>query len=148
MTAAWRPVSCSELRRGTPASGTVAAEAGSFAVLFVADLVHPVDIPAVQRFLNGDVRHRRRRRCAMPMLQAGRKPDHITGPNFLDRPALALNPAAAGHDNQSLAERMRMPGGAGTRLEGDAAATNPCRIGRLEQRVHADRAGEILRRRL
>ena len=30
-----------------------------------------------------------------PMLQAGWKPDHIAGPNFLDRPAFALNPAEA-----------------------------------------------------
>src|SRR5947209_2063995 len=84
----------------------------------------------------------------MPMLLTGRKPDHIAGPNLLDRAALALNPTAAGGDNQSLAERVRMPGGAGTRLECDAAAADTCRIGRLEQRVHAHRAGEILSRPL
>src|SRR5215218_9151162 len=48
------------------------------AVLLVADLFHPVDILAVQRFLNGNVCHRR---CSVPMLQAGRKPDHVAGPN-------------------------------------------------------------------
>ncbi len=90
-------------------------------VLFVADLFHPLDILAVHRFLNGDMRHRGRGRRPVPVLLPGRKPDHITGPEFIDRSALALNPAAAGCDDQSLAERMRVPGGAGTRLECDAA---------------------------
>src|SRR6266702_959444 len=86
------------------------------------------------------MRHRRRGRRPVPML--------LAGPDFLDRAALALNPTAARRDNQSLAERMRMPGGAGARLECDAAAANMCWIGCLEQRVHADRAGEIFRRSL
>jgi hypothetical protein len=120
----------------------------SFAVLFVADLFHPVDGPAVERFLNGDVGHRRGRRCSVPMPKTGRKPDHIAGPHLLDRSALALHPAEARRDDQSLAERMRMPGGAGTRLECDACATDACRIGCLEQWVHADRAGEVFCRSL
>src|SRR3981081_3831505 len=115
-------------------------------VLFVADLFHPIDILAVRRFLNSDGRHRRRRRCAMPMLQAKRKPDYITGPNFLDRAALTLNPAQARDDDQCLAERMRMPGGAGARLECDAATADTRRIRRLEQRVDPDDAGEIFGR--
>src|SRR5712691_9597694 len=123
-------------------------DARSVAVLFVADLFHPVDILAVHRLLNGDMGHRGRRRRSVPMLQAGRKPDHIAGPNFLDRSALALNPAEARRDDQSLTERMRMPGAAGTRLECDVAATYARRIGRLEQRIDADRAGEIFRRSL
>src|SRR5215213_3690953 len=32
------------------------------AVLLVADLLQPIDIPAVERFLNGNMRHRHRRR--------------------------------------------------------------------------------------
>ena len=43
---------------------------------------------AVERLRNGDVGHRGRRRCAMPMLLARRKPDDIAGPDLLDRPAL------------------------------------------------------------
>src|SRR5207253_10940740 len=53
-------------------------------ILFVADLFHPVDQLAVQRFLNGDMSHRGHRRSAVPMLLARRKPDHIAWPNFLD----------------------------------------------------------------
>ena len=76
----------------------------------------------------------------------GRKPDDITRPDFLDRPAFALGPAAAGGDDEGLTERVRVPCGARARLEGDARANNARRIGRLEQRVDADRAGEIIRR--
>jgi hypothetical protein len=36
------------------------------AVLFVADSFHPIDHFAVERFLNGDVRHGRRWRSAVP----------------------------------------------------------------------------------
>src|SRR5207245_9055735 len=52
-------------------------------VLFVADLFHPVDVFAVQRLLNGDMRHRRRGRRPVPMLLAGREPDHTAGPSVL-----------------------------------------------------------------
>ena len=85
----------------------------SLAVLFVADLFHPIDSLAVERFLDGDVRHGRGWRGAVPMLFARRKPDNIAGTNLLDRAALALGAAATGDDNQSLTERMGMPCGAG-----------------------------------
>src|SRR5947208_3999025 len=66
--------------------------ARSALILFIADLFHPVDRLAVERFLNGDVRHRGRRRGAVPMLLTGRKPDHIAWPNFLDRTVPTLHP--------------------------------------------------------
>ena len=101
-------------------------------VLFVGNVFHPVHRLAVQRFLNGDMRHRGRRGRAMPMLLTGRKPDHIARPNFLDRTALTLRPAESGGDDQRLTEWMRMPGSARTRLERDACATNTRRFGWLE----------------
>jgi hypothetical protein len=52
----------------------------NFSVLFVADFFHPVDRFAVQRLLNGDVRHRGRRRSVVPMLLTGWNPDHIARP--------------------------------------------------------------------
>src|SRR5919206_3491595 len=79
--------------------GTVGTEANLFAVLFVADLLHPSDGTAVQRLLNGDMRHRRGGRSPVPMLLAGRKPDHVAGPDFLDGSALALRPPTAGRDD-------------------------------------------------
>src|ERR1700756_5316817 len=51
----------------------------------------------------------------MPVLLAGREPDHITGPDLLDRSAFALSPAAARRDDEGLTERMRVPGAADKR---------------------------------
>ena len=90
------------------------------AILLVADLFHPFDDLAVERFLNGDVRHGGSRCGTVPVLHARWKPDDIAGADFFDRAAFALRPAAACRDNEPLAERMRVPGRPGTRLESDA----------------------------
>src|SRR5438128_1573584 len=121
---------------------TAAARANSLAVLLVADLLHPCHRLAVQLLLEGNVRHRRGRRRPVPVLLAGRKPDHVTRPNFLDWPAPALRPAAACRHDQGLTERMRVPRGPGARLEGDAGASNTRRLGRFEQRINPNRAAE------
>ena len=105
----------------TPGIIRAAATQALFAVLFVADMFQPVDVLPVQRLLNGDVRHRDRGRCAMPVPQTGREPDHVTGPHVLDGSAVSLNPAEPCRNDQSLPKRVRMPRGAGARLEGDAA---------------------------
>jgi hypothetical protein len=81
----------------------------------------------------------------MPMLLTRRKPDDITRVDFLDRAAPSLHPAAAGRDDQGLTEGMGVPCRARARLEGDAGATSTCWIGRLEQRVNTNSAGEIIR---
>ena len=96
--------------------------------MFVADLFHPVDNFTVELFLNGDVRHGDGRRSSMPVLLAGREPNHVTGMDFLDRASPALCPAAAGRDNESLAERMRMPCRPRTRLKRYAGTLNKCGI--------------------
>ena len=54
-------------------------------VLLVGDFLHPLDDLPVLMLLDRDVRHRGRWRGAMPMLLAGRKPDHIAWPDLLDR---------------------------------------------------------------
>src|SRR5579863_7190992 len=102
------------------------------AVLLVADLFQPFDGFAVQRFLNGDMGHGRFRRGTMPMLLAGWKPDHVPGADFLDRTAQTLRQAGTGGDDQGLAERMRMPGRAGTRLESHIGPADACRRRCLE----------------
>src|SRR3954452_22831239 len=118
-------------------------------VLLVPDVLHPLHGLAVELFLDGDVAHARGGRGAVPVLLAGWEPDYVTGPDLLDRPALALLPAKAGRDDQGLAEeRMGVPGRARARLEGDERAGDAGRIGRAQKRVDADRAGEILRRTL
>src|SRR5207237_3954680 len=113
-------------------------------VLLVADVLHPVDHLAVLLFLNGDMGHGRGRRSAVPVLLAGRKPNHITGPDLLDRAALALSPAASGCDYQRLAEGMRMPCGSRAWLESYAGALNESRIGCLEKWIDPHYAGEPL----
>ena len=50
----------------------------------------------------------------------------VTRPNFLDRPTVALHPAAARADDQRLSQRMRVPGGAGAGFERDTGAAGPC----------------------
>src|SRR6266487_5413391 len=74
----------------------------SLSVLLVADLFHPVHNLPVECFLNRDVRHGGSGRSTMPVLQSWREPDHITGPDLLDRAALALHPTNTGCDNQRL----------------------------------------------
>src|SRR5438876_1987293 len=98
----------------------------------MADLFHPVHHFAVECFLNGDVRHRRGRRRAVPMLLVRRKPDYVAGANLFDGLAVALRPPKPRCNNQRLTEWMRMPGGAGARLEGNAGATDTRRLTRLE----------------
>jgi len=101
-------------------------------VLLVTDLFHPVDNLAVELFLNGDVRHGRGWRGPMPVLLAGREPDHITGPDLFDRSAFVLDPSAASRNDESLTEWMRMPCSPRTRLESYAGTLNECRIGCLK----------------
>ena len=98
--------------------------------------------------LDGDVGHGRGGRGAVPVLFSGRKPDDVAGTDLLDGPAPALGAAAAGGDDEGLAERMGVPGGARAGLEGDAGADDARGIGRLKQRIDADRAGEVICRAL
>src|SRR5437773_12113803 len=76
----------------------------------------------------------------------GRKPDHVTGTDLLDGAAFALNPAAAGRNDERLAERMRVPGRSSRRLKRHAGALNEGGIGRLEKRVDANGARVPVRR--
>jgi hypothetical protein len=62
-------------------------------VLFVGRVLHPLDRLAIELFLNGDVRHRRRRRRAMPVLLAGFNPHHIARPDLLDDAGCTLYPS-------------------------------------------------------
>ena len=121
---------------------------GSASVLFVADLLHPVHDFAEQCLLDRDVCHCGRGCGSMPMLLARRKPDHVARPDFLNRTAPMLCQPNAPRDDQCLTEWMRMPCGAGARLKRDAGSANTCRFGCLEQRVDANRPGEIISRSL
>src|SRR6266849_10246204 len=56
-----------------------------YAVLFVADLLHPINHLAVLLFLNGDVRHSGRLPSPMPVFLFRWEPDHITRADFFHR---------------------------------------------------------------
>src|SRR5207244_10513066 len=113
-------------------------------VLFVADLLHPVDDLAVEVFLDRDVGHGGGRRRAMPVLLARRAPDDVARSNHFDRTTPALHEPAAGRDDQGLTQRMGVPRGPGAWLERDAGAARARRIGRFEYRVDAHAAGAVL----
>src|SRR5437764_10616756 len=98
-----------------PRVGDLASErrpAGAL-ILLVADLFHPLDSLTVEGLLDRDVGHRRGGRRPVPMLLTRREPDHVAGPDLLDRPTPALRPAAAGRHDQRLTERVGVPGGPG-----------------------------------
>lgn len=105
-------------------------------------MLHPVDDLAVELFLDGDMGHRRRRRCAVPMAFTRREPDDVAGADLLDGTAFALHATEARCDDQRLAERMGVPGGAGAGLEGDAGASRACGAGHGKQRVDTHAAGK------
>jgi hypothetical protein len=46
-------------------------------ILVLVYVFHPVDVLAVQRLVNGDVRHGSGSRGPVPVLFAGREPDHV-----------------------------------------------------------------------
>jgi hypothetical protein len=78
------------------------------------------------------------------MFFSRRKPNHISGMNFLDYTAFSLNPSAPCRDNQCLSEGMRMPGSTRSRLKGDAGAGYKRWVGCLKKRVNADSARKSL----
>jgi hypothetical protein len=136
---------CDELERRSHA---LIVPAQSLPVLLVSHVFHPVNDPAFKLFLNGDVHHGRSWRGSMPMLFAGRNPDHVAGTDLLNWAAPALHPAATVSHDEGLAERVRMPGGPRAWLEGDMGALNQRGLRRLNQRIEAHRAGEPVGRSL
>src|SRR5215475_4421677 len=82
----------------------------------------------------------------MPMLLAGWRPDHVAGTDLLCRLPPGLNPAAAGGDDQGLAQRMGVPGAAGAGLEGDVSAAGARGVARRKQRIDAHLSGEVVGR--
>src|SRR4051794_24160257 len=102
-------------------------------------MLEPIDGSAVELLLDGDVGHSRARRRSMPVLLARREPDHVSRTDFFDGAAFTLSPAETGRHDQRLPQRVRVPCSPGTWFEGDARATHPRRIRRLEQRINPDR---------
>ena len=113
------------------------------AVLLVRHPFHPCDRVAVERFLDRDMAHGRRRRGAVPVLLAGFERDHVTRADFFDCAALALNPAETGSDDEDLPERMCVPRSARTRLECNQGHRYARRLGWTIKRVYSYSSGEV-----
>src|SRR5690348_2359980 len=90
------------------------------------------------------MRHRRCRRRAMPMFRIGGAGYDIAGTNLDLGFALALRPTKTRRDDQRLAAGMGVPRRARTRFKRDERAAELRRSRRLEQRIDADVAGEVL----
>jgi hypothetical protein len=116
------------------------------AVLPVTDLLQPIHNFAVELLLNCDMCHGCCERGPVPVFFARRKPDYVSGADLFDGRAFALSPAAAGRDDQRLAERVGVPCGSGARFEGDACSLNQCGLGGLEERIDTNCAGEPIGR--
>jgi hypothetical protein len=117
-------------------------------VLSVGDFLlpdHVLDVPAA-----GDhqVRHRRVRRRSVPVFDVGRTTDGLALP---ERDHFAVTGAGKGDargDDHVLPCRVKVPGGAGTGLEGDVRAGVMGGVVAGEQHVDAHVAGEIVLRAL
>jgi len=95
----------------------IAGGASSGVILGVGDVLEPVDGPAVEGFLNGEMGHRRGGCGAVPVLFARGEDDDIAGTDFLDGATFALGATAAGSHDESLTQRMRVPRRARAGLE-------------------------------
>src|SRR5204862_5458910 len=111
-------------------------------VLLVGDVFEPVDRLAIELLLDGDVRHGRCWRRAVPVLFARGKPHDVTGANLFNGSAPALDAAEPGCHDQRLAERMSVPGSACAWLECHGRTRSSGGRGRLKQRIDTDRAGK------
>src|SRR5436190_11331874 len=112
-------------------------------VFLVADVVAPAGGAALLvDLLHRDVRHEAVGRGAVPVLLAGLEVDAVAGVHHLDRAAAALAaPDPLGHVD-GLAERMRVPGGAGARREVHAEGLHPGGGRRHREDVDVDMPGE------
>src|SRR5258706_8011483 len=135
---------CAERNRAVAPLRSLISLPFLFSILLVADLFQPIDVPAVDGFLDGDVTHPGGRRGSMPVLHSGRNAHYIARPDLLKRAAPALHQPLAGGHHHDLADRLRMPCGARSGLERHQAAGRPRRRVRREERVDAHRAGEEL----
>ena len=88
-------------------------------VLLLGYWLEPVDCLAVERLLDRYVGHRGRGPRAVPMPLVRRDRDDVARPDLLDRPALSLEAADSGKNDECLAQRVGVPVGPSTRLERD-----------------------------
>src|SRR3954453_6014477 len=120
--------------------------------LFIGDFLQPGDVLPVYRAGNGEVGHRGGGGSAMPVLDARRAPNNVTGPDFLHGPAPFLGKSHTRNHQEMLSGRMRMPSRARTRLEGHQSARSTDvlvgRPDRIDPRPAGEKVGWTFDRRL
>src|SRR6266568_1919903 len=87
---------CAERNRAVAPLRSLISLPFSFSVLLVADLFQPIDVPAVDGFLDGDVAHPGGRRGSMPVPHSGWNAHHIARADFLDRALVGRLGAGSG----------------------------------------------------
>src|SRR6476620_1280610 len=88
------------------------------------------------------MRHSVFRRCSMPMLFIGLKPDDVALVHFFNLTTLPLHPATTCSNNQCLTKWMSMPGSPGARFKRNAGGRGtPGIIGR-KQRINPNSSCE------
>src|SRR3954470_16880016 len=108
-------------------------------VLLVADVLAPADRAAgLVVLLHRDVHHEAAGRGAVPVVLARLEEHAVAGPDDFDRAALALAEPDALDDEDRLAVRMGVPGGAGAGGEVDARRGEGRRPGRRRDGVDVD----------
>jgi hypothetical protein len=109
-------------------------------------MFQPRDRNTIQRFLDGDMRHRAISTRAVPVTLPRVENDDIARGDSFDRTTIALNPAKAIGDEEKLAKRMRMPSGTSTRGKLDIRTAGAGWLSCLRVPLDADTAGKPLRR--
>jgi hypothetical protein len=109
-------------------------------------MFQPCDRNTIQRFLDGNMRHRAISTRAVPVTLPRLKNDDIASGDFLDWTAIALNPAKAIGDDEELAKRMCMPSGTSTRGKLDLCTAGAGWLFYLRVPLDADTASKPLRR--
>jgi hypothetical protein len=109
-------------------------------------MFQPSDRNTIQRFLDGDMRHRAVGTRSVPVALPWVENDDIPGGDSFNRTTIALNPAKAIGDEEKLAKRMRMPSGTSTRGKHNICAASAGWLFYLGEPLDAYTAGKPLRR--
>jgi hypothetical protein len=109
-------------------------------------MFQPRDRNTIQRFLDGNVRHRAISTRSVPVTLPRLKNDNIARGDSFNRTAIALNPAKAIGDDEELAKRMCMPSGASAGGKHNICAASASWLSCLCESLDAHTAGKPLRR--
>jgi hypothetical protein len=109
-------------------------------------MFQPRDRNTIQRFLDGNMRHRAISTRSVPVTLPRLKNDDIARGDSFNRTAIALNPAKAIGDDEELAKRMCMPSGTSASGKYDICAAGAGWLFYLGVPLDVYTAGKPLRR--